>query len=564
MTIQGDLSTLQLADLLQSLENGAKSGLLGVHGPDGERRLYFKDGKLALFASEGRPALVEVLVACGVLSEKQLEAARRKRRGTRRSLGQTLVEERRITADELRGIAEARLLDEACELVAAENEAFRFEEGPPPRGVFDPEERRLDLAIASGPLLMESARREDHWRLIRARIPSDSAHYLPARDPGRGPQAEAAEPLREVLLARLDGTRSVAEAMARFPHQRFEAYRLLAELVEAGSVRMARPEDMLRLVREHAPRDARRAWELLERALARSPQDRALLVERALVGEDLGQLEEAAEALKILAHLHLEHGERDEARRRLDDAKRLVARDAAVWERSFQLALEQERFEDAERDGRHLAELYRSPGLHRKAWKVFETLARLAPDSFPLASELARSQADSGEPALAIEGLEAHARRALERADDAGARQAFEEILRFDAGRDDARLAIERIDAGEYARRRERRRRRARLASVGAALLLLASVAWREAGARRALAGAEREIARGEWIEARSYLLAVDALEAVRAEHPWTSTALFDVPRRIGELEAKLQSGGSAASARSSAGRSGASGTSDR
>ena len=173
MSLQGDLSTFQLADLLQSLEAGRKDGLLTVDGPDGERQLYFQEGRLALFSSHERPSLVEVLVACGRLTEKQLEAARKKRRGTRRSLGQVLVESGRLTQEELQAVAEARLLDEACELVAAPNEAFSFEERGVPRGVFDPEERKLGLSIAAGPLLMESARREDHWRLIRQRVPSD-------------------------------------------------------------------------------------------------------------------------------------------------------------------------------------------------------------------------------------------------------------------------------------------------------------------------------------------------------------------------------------------------------
>lgn len=558
MTLQGDLSTLQLADLLQSIENGGKTGVLAIEGPGGTRRVYFEGGKLSALAAPGRPALVDVLVASGAVAARALETARRKRKGSRRSLGETLVSARSIDAEVLREIAEARLLDEACELVAERNDAFRFEEGGPPRGMFDAEERRLGLQLASGPLLLESARREDHWRMIRQRVPSDGAHFVAVREPGAGEDELAA-----ALLAGLDGTRSVAEALAAFPHRRFDAYRVLSDLIEAGAVRLARPEDLLRMARERAKREPERAWTLLERALEGAPQERELLVERALLGEGLGKLEEAAEALKVLAHLHLEAGRADEGRARLEDAKRVAPADPAVWEKSYRLALSQGRRADALADGRHLAELYRPPGLHRKAALVLAELTELAPEDFGLCRELAHELADAGDSAPALAALEAFARAALGRGDDRGARAALEEVLRFDAGREDARASIARIDEGLYERRRRRRERLRRSALWLALAALALFAAAREAVARRALAGAERAIARGEWIEAKSYERAAAALEAVARAHPWTSTALFDVPRLVTELRAKDQSAGAEAYASSSA-RSGASGASDR
>ena len=44
--------------------------------------------------------------------------------------------------------------------------------------MFDPEERHLELALAVEPLLLEAARRADHWRLIRTALPSDGLHFI--------------------------------------------------------------------------------------------------------------------------------------------------------------------------------------------------------------------------------------------------------------------------------------------------------------------------------------------------------------------------------------------------
>jgi len=59
MSLQGDLSTLDFAGLFQNLEAARKSGLLTVQVPgQGETKLYFHQGKLALIAYEGREVTV--------------------------------------------------------------------------------------------------------------------------------------------------------------------------------------------------------------------------------------------------------------------------------------------------------------------------------------------------------------------------------------------------------------------------------------------------------------------------------------------------------------------------
>ena len=91
MSLQGDLSTLDLSGLLQNLETQSKSGLLSIEGPAGTTQLYFDEGQLSLLAVEGRPSLMTVLLASGAIREKDLKAAQRKRRRTKKSLGEVLA-----------------------------------------------------------------------------------------------------------------------------------------------------------------------------------------------------------------------------------------------------------------------------------------------------------------------------------------------------------------------------------------------------------------------------------------------------------------------------------------
>ena len=536
MSLQGDLSTLDLAGLLQNLETHGKSGLLSVDGAAGTTQLYFDAGQISLLAFEGRPSLMAVLAASGAITAEEREAAGKKRRRAKKSLGEVLVAAGAIEHGQLVEVATARLLDEACELVSTGSGAFTFTEGAIPARVFDPEERRLGMRLPAGPLLMESARRDDHWRLIRERVPSDSAHYVVQRAPQTG--ASTSELLPH-LLERLDGTRSVAEAMACFPHRRFDAYQLLADLVESRAVREIAPAELAKVAERLARHNRERALVLLERGLVAQPRNHELLVVKATLSETVGELEDASEALKMLVHLHLEAGERDEARARLDQLKELSPSDPAVWARSFALALEEERQADAQREGRRLAELYREPGLFKKACGVLERLVALDGSSWELTRELARTRADAGEAEAAVRGLERFGEERLTNGEYPLALHVYEEILSIDPKNARAKDTIELIQSGELERRRARRRRVIRRLSLAACAVALVGWLAYEGRARAAYLETTRAIGRERLIEATRYEEAIRRFEAVRADYPLATSAWIDARLVIADLRAR-------------------------
>ncbi len=540
MSLQGDLSTLDLAGLLQNLEGARKSGLLSVQDGEGETRLYFHQGRLALIAYPDRPELMEILLASGTLGEHQLEHARKRRKRTKRSLGETLAAMGVLDKKKLAAIAAARLTDEACELVSAGAGAFVFTEGPIPRGVFDPEERALGITLPAGPLLLEAARRSDHWRLIRERVPSDSAHYVLQRNP-RAP----ADPHQAQLVARmaklLDGTRSVTEVVAAFPHRRFEAYQALADLVESQAARVSAPSSMNKQIQELARHDRARALALLERGLAANPRNLELLCTKALLAEEIGELEQASEALKMAVHLYLESDLREEARQGLERLKELGPEDLFVWERSFELALEEGRKEDALADGKRLVNLYREPGLFRKAGAVLEKMVEASDGAWEHVKALAHTRADGGERDAAVAGLEQYGSQKLAEELYPFARKVYEEILTIDPEKKSAKETIAEIKSGDLARRRRRWRKLRQRVVLGTVLVLLLAWLSYESLARHALALATRQIARDGLIESGRYPEAISRYAEVRARFPWATVSLYEVDNQIGELEKKIR-----------------------
>jgi len=543
MSLQGDLKTLELADLLQGLEQHARNGTLTLEREGRPVHLYFKDGRLALLATEGRSGLMELLVACGQVTEDELAEARKRRKRSKKSVGQMLIAMELVDEATLGEIAKARLTDEACERISGAADTFKFTEGAIPRGVFDPEERRLGLALPSGALLLEAARRNDHWEMIRTRVPSDSAHYIASKAP-KTPLGEVGETLEASLFAALDGSCCVGEVMQTFPHLRFEAYRVLADWVADGHVRMAAPNDLVRIATELAPQDPGRARTVLERGLELSSRHTGLLREHARLAEAAGDKDRAAESVKLLAHHALEAGDRSLAREELTRAKLLDPTDASVWERSLALALEDQRFTEARADGFELAALYRKPGLHRKALTVFESLVACEPHRFDLVREVAASHADCGELSAAIVTLERFGKAHMSAEEYTLARAAYEEILVHDPGHDASRKTIEGIDEGSYERQRATRRRHFRMAAMALAGFVVTFVLWREGTARVAYSNTMAEVSESRLIEGRHYAEARRLFEAVAADHPYTTTSAYDVPERIAVLHSKERAAG--------------------
>jgi len=537
MSLQGDLKTLDFAGLFQNIESARKSGLLTISDGQGETKLYFHEGKLALLAYPERPDLAEILVLSGTLTERELEVAKKRKKGSKRPLVEVIAAMKVASEEELARVAAARITSEACELINSGQGSFVFTEGPIPRGVFDPEERALGLTLPAGPLLLEAARRSDHWAMIRQRVPADSTHYVLAREP-RTPKDPHQADLWARITPLLDGSRSVVEVMAAFPHRRFEAYQALADLVESQTVRVAEPGELNKRVQELARHDRARAMLLLERALAASPRNLDLLSTKALLAEEMGELEQASEALKVAVHMQLEAGRAGDARSGLERLKELGPEDPFVWERSLELALQEKRVEDALADARELVELYRGPGLFKKAAAVLEKMVELSDGAWEHVKALAHARADAGERKEAVHGLEEHGQRELEL--DPFAIKVYEEILAIDPDNRRAQDTITQIKNGEHARKKALWRKVKIRAMLG---LLLAGALFAlayEVLARRAYVGVQREIAQRGLIESGHHAEALELYAQMRADYPWATVSLYDVRRQMNELEAKL------------------------
>lgn len=542
MGLQGDLATLDLTGLFQNLESARNSGVLTIQDGRDVSRLCFREGKLAAVSYEGRASVADFLAVAGIVSTASMEQAAKARR-KKRSLAELLDDAGLLDRDRLVAFATARITDEACEILVTRAGRFEFVEGHAAAGEFDLDELALGIAMSAGPLLLEAARRADHWKMIRERIPSDSMHYELARAPGSVATPEAATLLRHVARL-LDGTLSVGEIAARFPHRRFEVYELLAELASTRTIRPCDNEDLAKRVRELARRDRTRAWELLARGLELDPRNLALLETKAQLAEQRGDREGACEALKMVAHVELERGGKAGARAALDRLKTLARDDPFVWEKSFELAIEEQRADDAVADGKRLVELYRGPGLTKKAAAVIERLLEVVGRSWDLVHELAQLRVAAGDVRGAVQVLENYGKARLREEAYPLAKRAFDQVLVLEPRNARAKQAVEEIASGALAQRRAKWRKLRRRGLVAAVCVVLLPWIGYECLARGAYMEATRTILRERWIEDAHYDYAIAAYRDVRNSYGWATVSHYEASDAIAELEAKRAAAG--------------------
>ncbi|HEX6812663.1 MAG TPA: DUF4388 domain-containing protein [Planctomycetota bacterium] len=543
MTVSGDLATMDLSDLLQNIGTHGKSGTLSLVSEEGSAKVFFREGKIALLTTDCRLPLVEMLVAAGHVTAKKLEAARKKAKGTRREVSEFLVSTRALTQQQLHDVAEDCLSEDVANLIASAHGEFEFIAGQVPAKGFDPDEVSLKLALPVPPLILEAAKRCDHWTEIRKFLPSDSLHFQVREGARLKDDVEDPEMAAQIVKA-LDGSRSVREVANLFPNRRFLTYKLVSDFVRERIARPTGAADLLEFARRIEAVDAQRARRLVRRGLDSEPHNAELLASEARLAEELQDTAAAAAAHKMLAHMNLEAGRTEQALHSLSAGKRLTPADPSIWERTLSLALTQGRRQDALNEGMQLVKLYRAPGLHNRAQEVLGRLLQIEPEALELHVEFARSMVDCGQSQDAVKHLAKRGKALIGKEHYTGARKLYSAILDIEPGNEEATVSVEMIDKEIYAKRRDRKRRAVRMILTTALMVMLGTFIGVELVGRSAYIETNSLISRERMIEQGQYHEAISLLNNVRNEHPFSITSLFDIPRLVTELEQRAHEAG--------------------
>ncbi|MEP6569239.1 MAG: DUF4388 domain-containing protein [Acidobacteriota bacterium] len=229
--IQGNLSTMNVSDLLQFLASSRKTGRLKFDRAKIVKEVFLENG-LIIGANSNDPKeyLGQLLIHYGKLDEAKLRAALQIQRESGGRLGEILVSTEVLPQEDVLQILRIRTLDIIYDLFLWEEAHFELYDNDGPPDYF------IRIEVPTTKVIMDGIYRIDEWKRYRALIPSDRA--LLELVAGWTSQLNASKEVRQVLYF-VEKRMSVAEISYNMHASPFHVYGLLYDLVNQGLARVA-------------------------------------------------------------------------------------------------------------------------------------------------------------------------------------------------------------------------------------------------------------------------------------------------------------------------------------
>lgn len=235
MGISGNLKTMQLAELLQWLSMGQKTGTLVIEkGPPSNvvKRIFFDDGVIISSAStDPGEYLGRFLVSHGYLDESAVNEAVAQQTAEGKLLGTILVSMELIAEDDLHQMLRLKAEESIYDIFTWPQGAFEFLDDELP------EETMVRMELDVQWIVLEGTRRTDEWQRIQKTVPSPLCVPVLIGDPN---QFEIEEFDRSIL-AWVDDERSVEEISQGTMTNLFQVSEILAAQVHNGLLKVVKP-----------------------------------------------------------------------------------------------------------------------------------------------------------------------------------------------------------------------------------------------------------------------------------------------------------------------------------
>ena len=241
--LEGDLSRIQLPDVLSFLSMIRGTGKLLLQQDRMERSIHWKDGEI-VFASSSSPehSLGMFLLRNGKITQAQYDESKRRVTASTRH-GKLLVQMGAISPKDLWWGVKNQALEIIYSLFTWKEGRFIFGDGGD-----ELVNERIVLSINTSTVIMEGIRRLDESVVIREKIPSLDMVFLkvPGTDPDFGPLELSDHEV--ALYNNLDGKRSIRALIGGSEMTEFEVTRILYQLVSARLIEASSEEKSFRPV----------------------------------------------------------------------------------------------------------------------------------------------------------------------------------------------------------------------------------------------------------------------------------------------------------------------------
>ena len=241
--LQGDLSRIQLPDVLSFMAMIRQSGKLVVRRGELERGIHWKDGEI-VFATSTSPehSLGQFLLRNGKITQEQYEESKRRVTPQLRH-GKLLVQMGAISPKDLWWGVKNQVLEIMYSLFSWKDGEFSFFDSSE-----DLAQERIVLQINTSSVIMEGIRRLDESARIKEKVPNLDIVFM--KVPGVTPDFSDLDmnDTEVALYNNIDGKLNVRELTGRSDLTEFEVTRILFQLVSARLIEVAPEEKSFRPV----------------------------------------------------------------------------------------------------------------------------------------------------------------------------------------------------------------------------------------------------------------------------------------------------------------------------
>lgn len=241
--LQGDLSKIQLPDVLSFVAMIRESGKLVVRRADLERTIHWKEGEIVFASSSSNEhSLGQFLLRNGKINQEQYEESKRRVTPLLRH-GKILVQMGALSPKDLWWGVKNQVLEIIYSLVGWKDGEFAFF-----NSAEELAQERIVLQINTSSVIMEGIRRLDESARIREKVPSLELVF--ARVQGVVPDfSELDMSDAEIAIYNdLDGRSNVRELTGRSDLTEFEVTRILFQLLSARLIEPVHEEKGFRPV----------------------------------------------------------------------------------------------------------------------------------------------------------------------------------------------------------------------------------------------------------------------------------------------------------------------------
>jgi tetratricopeptide (TPR) repeat protein len=314
MGFAGNLRTLSLPEVVQTLARIQATGILRLAADEGHRDVVFNEGQIiGVEFKQGaeRQALLQRMIMQGKIDATA--AAAITATGSETQVVRSLVTQGLVSEEEVLDAEADQAEEELISLCTWESADFVFHDaGPeePEASELVDKYAKLGLTINSGSLLMEAARRMDEWSRLKERIPDIGVVLGVANGQDEAIAAASAEYPAVAVIPLIDAVRTVEDIVRDAVVTRLEVYQVLVDLLAKALVCQLSREDLI----AHADywkeqHNNQLAAKLYRRALAQFPSDSDTQIKLGACLEYLGDSDEAAQCYGQLARGYLDEGD---------------------------------------------------------------------------------------------------------------------------------------------------------------------------------------------------------------------------------------------------------------